>query len=1043
MKIRQSPSRFAPRFLLTSSGAHTTTGAYYSKFGSLFGLIAASLLAPAKLESAPVKLNDLLPAGGNVHSHQISPDGQYVVYRADQDNDGDFELFSVPIKGGTVVKLNDPLVTGGDIDSYQISSESSRVIYRADQETLNVPELYSVPIGGGGVAKLNGTLQGGNGVRKAELSPDGSRVVFVAPEAGNTFPDELFSIPTAGGTPTKLNGTLPSGGEVESHFEITPDGTRVVYAADQDTAFQIELYVAPIAGGGSTRLVDITLSNGDITASSISISPDSNHAVYLAIQDTFPVRELYSVLLSGGATQKLSNPILSGGSISPFLLEFSPDSSRFIYSGDLDTLGVEELYSASVAGGGSVKLNAPLAFAGDVEDVVQFTTDGSEVIYLAQQDSAARELYRVPVAGGTTPVKLNDTITPGGQVFFGSRWLSPDGSRVVYIADQDDVGTRELYSVPFAGGTSTKLNGPLTFNNGSVSSFDFTGDGANVIYRASSDFISSNELFRVPIAGGTAVKLNTPLASGGVSGVTAASSTPDGFIAVYQIQESAGEATELYSTEIVPSTAWQTNGGDWDLAGNWEAGILPDGSIVARIDIAAIATISGGDVPHLTRKLLLGGGAGASVVELRDGATLTAIEGIALSAGAVLRGEGVVSTSGGALAIPSGAEMAAGGGDRLRITSGAATNAGRIEALGNAFAVAEVDFDGTLTNASDTGFIAAHDATLRLRGGLHNAGALSITGGFNDVFGEITNDNRIIISGGATAIFYDDVTNNGVVHASASGVLQSLVAFFGDFSGNGVSGGGHVFIEGDSRPGFSPGTMSFGGDLSYGPFAGLRAELAGTAQGDSYDQLDVAGHLTLDGALEVTLIDGFVPAAGDVFDLWDAGTVSGGFNSVALPALPTGLFWHSWQIDTTGEIRVGLVPESYQTFATNHGLSAPAGGDDDADGVPNVLEYVFTSDPTDGDSINTLPTLMRTDSEHVLAFTMASPAGADVILTIEGSVDLDLWEPLATRAPDGTWSGAVPVTVSPDGSGLADITLVSPASPPRRFYRIAVELVAP
>ena len=38
-----------------------------------------------------------MPAFGDVQNYEISPDGNWVVYRADQDTDGVNELYSVPL----------------------------------------------------------------------------------------------------------------------------------------------------------------------------------------------------------------------------------------------------------------------------------------------------------------------------------------------------------------------------------------------------------------------------------------------------------------------------------------------------------------------------------------------------------------------------------------------------------------------------------------------------------------------------------------------------------------------------------------------------------------------------------------------------------------------------------------------------------------------------------------------------------------------------------------------------------------------------------
>jgi Tol biopolymer transport system component len=117
-----------------------------------------------------------------------------VVYRADQDTDGVFELYSVPIDGGTVTKLNDPLVAGGNVAaSFWIGADSSWVYYQADQETDGVNEVYSVPIDGGTVTKLNDPLVAGGNVPGFDVSADGRWVVYRADQDTNNV-WELYSV---------------------------------------------------------------------------------------------------------------------------------------------------------------------------------------------------------------------------------------------------------------------------------------------------------------------------------------------------------------------------------------------------------------------------------------------------------------------------------------------------------------------------------------------------------------------------------------------------------------------------------------------------------------------------------------------------------------------------------------------------------------------------------------------------------------------------------------------------------------------------------
>ena len=188
----------------------------------------------------------------------ISADSTRVVYRVDQDTDGVYELYSVPISGGPAVKLNGTLPTGGDVWEFAVSPDSTRVVYFADQDADGVYELYSVPISGGTAVKLNDTLVTGGGVLDFAVSADSTRVVYRADQDSYNV-IELYSVPIAGGTVAKLNDALVTYGNVYNtdYIEdstvcwwISPDSSRVTYIADQEIDEVRNLYSVPISGAG-------------------------------------------------------------------------------------------------------------------------------------------------------------------------------------------------------------------------------------------------------------------------------------------------------------------------------------------------------------------------------------------------------------------------------------------------------------------------------------------------------------------------------------------------------------------------------------------------------------------------------------------------------------------------------------------------------------------------------------------------------------------------------------------------------------------------
>jgi hypothetical protein len=105
-------------------------------------------LTPAQAALHRYKISGVMPGYGDVAetpAPQISPDGRYVVYVADQQADDAYELYTAPIDGSSApVRISPPLSTTVYILDFSISPDSSRVVYRADQDTDEVFELYAV-----------------------------------------------------------------------------------------------------------------------------------------------------------------------------------------------------------------------------------------------------------------------------------------------------------------------------------------------------------------------------------------------------------------------------------------------------------------------------------------------------------------------------------------------------------------------------------------------------------------------------------------------------------------------------------------------------------------------------------------------------------------------------------------------------------------------------------------------------------------------------------------------------------------------------------
>jgi Tol biopolymer transport system component len=761
-------------------------------------VVVALGLGDAAPAAAPIKLNGPLVAGGNVslvYSRAFSPDGSRVVYSADQTTNDVDEIFSVPSAGGAAVKLNGPLVAGGHVSSWEFSPDSSRVLYYADQMTDERYEIFSVPSAGGAATKLNDPLVGGADVTTVALSfsPDSSRVLYaVDPHPG---PREIFIVHSAGGVVTKLNGPLVANGNVRS-ARFSPDSTRVLYVADQDTALRVEIFSVPSAGGVATKLNGPMVAGGEVSTAGYAFSPDSSRVLYVADQTTNGVDEIFSVPSAGGVATKLNGPLVAGGDVTSIGLAFSPDGSRVLYRADQTTDELYEIFSVPSAGGVATKLNGSLVVGGDVENgTFEFSPDSSRVVYLADQTTDnVFEIFSVPSAGGVA-TKLNGPLVASGDV--STMQFSPDSSRVLYWADQTTDGVNEIFSVPSAGGAAVKLNGPLVAGGDvNFSGLAFSPDSSRVLYLADQTTDGVAEIFIVPSAGGAAVKLNGPLVAGGDVTSSGLAFSPDGSRVMYAADQDTDGVTELYVRVI--EAHWNTGSGNWATDASWNNGFAPDEVMQTVIDLPATVSISGA-ANHQAFSLQIGGGAGASVLELQSAAELTVSNGATVAANGTLQGSGGI--------------------------------AGRVT----------------------------------------------------------------VLAGGRVA------------------------------------------------PGTSAGTLNVD-ELELKSGATLEIEIGGTTPGTQYDQVHVTGELALGGSLDVSLVN-FNPSAGQSFNILDWGSLSGTFAALDLPALTGSLAWNTSQLYTAGILSVGI-PGDYNNNgavdAADYVLwrkNGPLANEVDNPGTVNAADY--------------------------------------------------------------------------------------------------------
>ncbi|MCE9609429.1 MAG: PEP-CTERM sorting domain-containing protein [Chthoniobacter sp.] len=328
----------------------------------------------------------------------------------------------------------------------------------------------------------------------------------------------------------------------------------------------------------------------------------------------------------------------------------------------------------------------------------------------------------------------------------------------------------------------------------------------------------------------------------------------------------------------------------------------------------ALSVASGG---HLLVSGSASGGTGSAIasggrVTLQNGTGRLSGAGTLANSG-LITGDGTVEI---AVTNAAGGEIRGEAGKTLLFTGANGTNSGRINLLGGTVQFSQPLANGAGGQINGEGVLVFPTSPEPSSGsptaGLDNAGRLSFSGGDTQVYGtvQMLTGSHLIASGGATATFFDVFRHNGAEVKASAG---SALVFFGEVRGAGsFTGTGTVYMEGGYSPGNSPAAVTLDTEVVFGDAATLTLELGGLTAGSGYDQLMLGanGSLALDGALVLDLINGFTPAAGDTFAVFDfaPGQLTGAFDEIRFAdALPSGLSFDTTQLTTTG--RIGVVPE--------------------------------------------------------------------------------------------------------------------------------------
>jgi hypothetical protein len=294
---------------------------------------------------------------------------------------------------------------------------------------------------------------------------------------------------------------------------------------------------------------------------------------------------------------------------------------------------------------------------------------------------------------------------------------------------------------------------------------------------------------------------------------------------------------------------------------------------------------------------LTGGNLGSNSTGIIQGAG-TVTTALGLYAGTIRATGGVLYFTAPNISLGAQSQIQVLEGSTISFLQGHISNPGIISLDGGTF-------DNNNKSLQNGGTINGHGTIFTGQTGLTNMPTrlISVGGGDMDIFGRVTNNGIVNIQTGNSAYFFNNVTGSGT-----------------------FTGGGTAVFLGSLSPGNSPAAVSFGGNVDLVGGTALNMEIGGETAGTNYDQINVAGNLSVGGVLTVSLINGFTPVAGATFDLLNWGTLEGVFSSLQLPSLGSSLAWDTSDLYSSGELSVVAV-----------GL----GGDYNDDGAVDAADYVI------------------------------------------------------------------------------------------------------
>jgi hypothetical protein len=525
------------------------------------GLLALAACGALFAQSAPNYLNRQLSPNGEAASEAgstwaVDPRGEWVAFVGDVEIAGADAVYSMRRNGGQLRRLSAYGALGA-FGRVEFSADGRRVIYIADLDVAGRDEIWSVAPWSSAAAavKLNVAVTG-TGVRFYRVPPSGSRIAYIAEIAGEL---QAWSVLAAG--PSASGVRLDPGAvgdEVLLDLIHRPDGAQLLVEFFDPTAWTSRIFTVPIAGPAASAVPLIEPLPGGCAGLPGAFTADSSRLVYGVACTGFVTRQIWSVPANGpaAAAVSLAGSFAAGGEVKDMAI--SPDGEYVVFVADRLVDERFELFSVPTDGPAAaiVRLNPTLVENGDLKVGIQISPDSTRVAYIADQVSDERFFpYSVPIGGPSSAsvVLYQGLLAVGADA---SRLaFTPDSSRVVFNFDLVVDQRFDLYWAPADGSAphsritnrGTNPAPPRSVND----PWRIHPDGQRVIYafdeNAANDLRGIGEQRFSDFYEADARLNGVPVTGGRVSGFVL---YPDGMGLAYVSDEVVDDKSAVFTTDL-------------------------------------------------------------------------------------------------------------------------------------------------------------------------------------------------------------------------------------------------------------------------------------------------------------------------------------------------------------------------------------------------------------------------------------------------------------------------------------------------------------